>query len=1164
MTKPAGQDVVVKVKHESAASDRAPAPQSWPAAPVAAPRPLPGLARAPVVGAADDPAEQQAHAVADSVVVRLRRQAERHVPVPAGHGGPAASSARPARTLQELHRRAAQAPAAAGAAHQVLRRQVVTQLKLGGEAADLIADVAIVGRPPNTFGASMGDHTTAFTVHVNAVQHALKDAPLAEAAARMGVLVSELRSLPGYALVGVSLPERHLRLWQAALATLTDVRRRLDAGKGDPVALVQQYVGAYLELRELVPLSTVNTGIVSKATSGKGKGEAVEALREQAGGAPQKPDALAAEILGLFDVRAAALACAETDPGQLARLAPGLPATWGARERGHAIVLQHLRSIQTGYPGALAALAGESAAAASSGSGDSPAELAARQRAAAQAADDKVLGRLIDEILSNHVMPRMVTAVLTELERLQASEATDVAALAYFDVSFGDRALDSGKTGKKADIVKAGIAERLASIRARRKQLELLLGSEPTSGPKSSGGAMAKVKDEATGDSMKDAPASEVEPEAEAGGMEDTPEPEQEPEEDNEPLPSKRSKRKRSAKVDPLERGAERDAKQRHELAIAKVSQQASKRARVGSSSASAKGIWGGSGDLAASPVFSGSDLLPDAEPEVAAPAAKARQTVQVVLDDEANVAEVRAAGRPPSPYPGGTMGAHTTAWTVHLDRVRSLLVGKSVAAALTAVTGALRAERLASAEAMGEVFEFKHKLPALTPVSPGPPGLTRLQDEIVSHLEQVNLIPGATLPSADTGGKSEGRHRRVLLNFGDYGKKDVAAAIEGLIDVAAVIDKTATAELIVGDDAVQVLVEQHLASIEAAYPGARRAAGFAGDAAVAQIAKRLSKRDALEKSKKPSGPASAAEQDGDDEDDAGGLGESSPPEATSLALDDKLFGAHIPRAEPGELPGRPESAPAPLLGSAGALVLPSVADQARAALWLDPEGDLIADRLAEFTAAYSTDINDRGTYLAEGEGSVAAGHFGVSVRVYRDAIPPGFAVIHNLGGGDCLLYALQHVAQAAAGLLPTPLSGPQITAARAAIVAGLPPDALQTAVQAIVTDAVAQRHIAGLGTRMRALLNNPGLRHAAAWVRTARQRASAEEALKSKAEGLKSKSEPSKPPPPPAKKDPPPPVLGPPVVRHQAVYGGGEPLADQALLHTGGNHYVALVRRPG
>ncbi|MBV9821382.1 MAG: hypothetical protein JO144_04000, partial [Actinobacteria bacterium] len=377
----------------------------------------------------------------------------------------------------------------------VIRRQVVTQPRLGGERRDQIVGVAIVGRPPNTFGGSMGDHTTAFTVHVNAVQHALQDAPLAEAAARLGVLVSELRSLPGYALVSELLPSRQLQLWRAALATVTDVRRRLEAARDAQLgqALIQQYIGAYLELRELVPLSTVNTGAISKATSGKGKGEAVLALREQAAGRNQKPEELAREVLGLFDVRAAALACAETDPIRLAALAPGLPADLAPRARGQLIVLQHLRSVQTGYPGALAALAGEKVAEVASGSDASPAEVAAARRAAAQDADSKVLGRLIDEILSNHVMPRMVTEVLGELHALREDRTRDELALAGFQTVGSDRALNSGKTSQKGTEEKERITARMALTDARIKALTGVLGSDSVFAAKPSSSGLAKA-----------------------------------------------------------------------------------------------------------------------------------------------------------------------------------------------------------------------------------------------------------------------------------------------------------------------------------------------------------------------------------------------------------------------------------------------------------------------------------------------------------------------------------------------------------------------------------------------------------------------------------------------------------------------------------------------
>jgi|GEM_PF-5950073 len=1150
MTKPAAHDAVVRVRSEPTVAVADPASQ--PRVPVR-PAALAGLARPeperPV--AAGRATEQQDPGTA---VARLRRQADRH----GAPGSPAAadlSGAGPTRMLDELHRRGGTvAPPRPPAGRLVVRRQVVTQLRLGGERSDQVTGVAIVGRPPNTFGSSMGDHTTAFTVHVNAVQQALHGAPLAEAADRLGVLVSELRSLPGYALVGETLPPRHLGLWQAALATITEVRRRIGERSGDLAGLIQQYVGAYLELRELVPLSTVDTSTVSKATSGKGKGEAVDALRDQAAGRAQKPEVLAGEVLGLFDVRAAALACAETDPVRLAALAPGLPAGLGPRERGRLIVLQHLRSIQTGYPGALAALGGEAIGEVAGSSGDSAAKLAAARRKAAQDADDKVLGRLIEEILSNHVLPRMVTAVLAELDSLQADHARDALALMGYEHAGGDRALNSGKTGKKADLEKARITAQLALTRARIKELDGVLSNDSVFGAKSGGStgiAKAKPLPEAgSGSGDKAAPSPGVQAGGESGG---------------------RPKRKREAPVDPLEVGRKREQQQRHERALQKVSKKSGrraapassgeaeehggKRAKVGAPGTTERQVRDEIAQLAAQPVFSGSDPMPEAEAiAVEAPAPPARQTVQVLLDEAGVVAEIRAAGRPPSPFPHAVgMGAHTTAWTVHLDRVRAALVGKDVAAATAELEGPLRREREASAAALGRVFEFRRPVPAASRVADGAATLTRLQDQIVSHLEQVNLLPGATLPGTDTGGKGEGRHRRVLQDARRCPPRVVYAAVLGMLDLGSLADGTASTELRVADGAPQVLIGQHLAAIAAAYPAALPRAGIdpRSSAHLAAILATVEERERAEDSGRVASRRPAAE---DDEEAAEEPGRSVPSGRAPLTLDDALFGKHQPPGAPSVAAGRPESAPASLLGSAGALVLPSEADRAAAALWLDPAGNLIEDRLDQFTAAYTDDLAEAGTYLAEGEGTVAARHFRVSVRVYRDTAPPEFEARRNPGGGDCLLYALNHVAQAAARQPLSDLSGEAITTARAAIVAGLPAEAARNAARAIVTDAVDQRHVAGLGTRLAALLNNPGFRHAAAWVRTGRQREAAE-AL------LKAKSEPAKPPAP--KKEPVAPRPADPAIRHQAVYGDGGPLPDQALLHTGGNHYVALIRRP-
>src|SRR4051794_33667454 len=80
---------------------------------------------------------------------------------------------------QVLLPKAVHRPGPADRGTEIVRRSVVAQLDLGtppvspeGDTAvdPNITRVSVVGRPPPTFASSMGDHSTAFTVHVNAVQ----------------------------------------------------------------------------------------------------------------------------------------------------------------------------------------------------------------------------------------------------------------------------------------------------------------------------------------------------------------------------------------------------------------------------------------------------------------------------------------------------------------------------------------------------------------------------------------------------------------------------------------------------------------------------------------------------------------------------------------------------------------------------------------------------------------------------------------------------------------------------------------------------------------------------------------------------------------------------------------------------------------------------------
>ena len=583
-----------------------------------------------------------------------------------------------------------------------VRRAVVAQLhmdkKIDEDAARITA-VSIVGRPPPTFSDSMGDHTTAFTVHVNAVQLALIGAPLSEATARMQDLVAGLNLTPGSALLA-DLPARQARMLREAHARLDTVRTRLhNPPKGlDVAAAVQEYVAAYLELRELVPLSTINTGSVSKATSGKGKGEDCAALRGQASGTPQDPDRLAAEVVGLLDIRAVALACAETDPVKLAELAPGLPVSFDATKRAALFVEQHLRTLQTAFPGALAGLA-ERRGKLAPATGPS---ISADPRAAARARDELAIPLVLPDLLHRVVLPQALDCLKLELPVLLRSLlSTRTQIRAARPASTGEAnskrkrdAIDSGKTSKKALAELAKLEWDEQDLLARVNSIEIALGYQPTL------------------------------------AMSDAPEPFKAPDE------QRRSGRQRSTSV---KFSPEAEAERQKSLAHERQVQQQLKAMEAPPERVDAE------------------DLEEEAERQGAL-------AIQVIVNDAGAISEVRSAGRPPSPFVG-TMGAHTTAWTVHVDRIRQLVAGLSIDEALAAVAD-LDDERKEMRAQLEPAFAFPKgsQHPAGSAGSSGANQLLELQHAIITHLEEVNLVPGAGMSAADVGGKSEGKHRRVLL----------------------------------------------------------------------------------------------------------------------------------------------------------------------------------------------------------------------------------------------------------------------------------------------------------------------------------------------------------------------------------------------------------------
>lgn len=194
----------------------------------------------------------------------------------------------------------------------------------------------------------------------------------------------------------------------------------------------------------------------------------------------------------------------------------------------------------------------------------------------------------------------------------------------------------------------------------------------------------------------------------------------------------------------------------------------------------------------------------------------------QIELDDGGIIIGFESAGRSPSPFPG-TMGAHTTAWIVHLDVIRRAILGKTVEVAIDNLRKLAKKAKETSRDmtkAGFEVYEQRltesfgqliyglgsaqNALPEVQPIL--------LQQAINSLLTYVNYIPGATIEAAETGGKGEGtirnrlrRHKRGEPLTG----KELRGDLLGLLDLREVTNHGQRL----------ALLKNHLELVSDAYP---------------------------------------------------------------------------------------------------------------------------------------------------------------------------------------------------------------------------------------------------------------------------------------------------------------------------------------------------------
>ncbi|MDD4652476.1 MAG: DUF4157 domain-containing protein [Methanothrix sp.] len=247
-------------------------------------------------------------------------------------------------------------------------QRTVTQI-LPGPDKKKIGSLLIVGRPDKVFINSMGDHTTAFATHVAAIRLRMENKSLWEALKGLKELYEAATKLEGYSMKG-NLPSSDVMIFgnakphgnrlKSAEDDLIGLFKSLpksqeEAGVVDQTELalkLQESVNAYLEFRELIPLSAINVMYLAPGVAGKGKGEAENAsiLAQYERGTTFDKETLRKAILGVFDVNAAAMVVAATDPHTLAAIAPGLNPTLPLYKRVELLASQHLTSISAGFP----------------------------------------------------------------------------------------------------------------------------------------------------------------------------------------------------------------------------------------------------------------------------------------------------------------------------------------------------------------------------------------------------------------------------------------------------------------------------------------------------------------------------------------------------------------------------------------------------------------------------------------------------------------------------------------------------------------------------------------------------------------------------------------------------------------------------------------------
>lgn len=603
-------------------------------------------------------------------------------------------------------------------------QRIATQVTLGDNNT---LSVRIVGRPPNTYGSSAGDHLTAFATRQATLVMGLGGRNVWEALAALDAMIGGLLELPGVESIAAMAPDRRMRLIHAwhQLQTLRQTLPspmelvRIAPAQGMSafqMSQLQDLISTYLEVAELIPLSTINVAAKSKGLAGKGKGESssLALLREtelrlsQQGSKgveeEEDGDALFDAFVGVFDASAAGLVAAELDASLLAEMGVVFPIGSDPPQRMVRMIKHHLVTMSQSFPHVVARLG-----------------------------DWDVIGNRLFGIVFARMREQWAHTLVALDKAIRLAQSRIFDAKAAIVVLAGNATRQ--RANKQAEIERERAL--IADAAAQKKQIGIYL-------------ERYKPKEEGSG---KEAPTRPVRRVLKRREVMDV---------DTSSTEEATARRKRG-----------------HQEMLGDTPDDASEEEE----------------DLDES--FDDEEVASSDGGTVAGPA------VQIRVGKSGNIVEIRFAGRSPSPLIGGGMGAHTTAWVVYLDRIRTALVGQPLDG-VAGILDALWTEATDGAVDMASAFQSVdtvigeqqraaatsrvNDILGLMATSTNPSVLmSLLQIALREMLNFQNNVPGATLEAADTGGKSEGKHRGVLQGVERglaFPKTRIRDAIFGLLDL--------------------------------------------------------------------------------------------------------------------------------------------------------------------------------------------------------------------------------------------------------------------------------------------------------------------------------------------------------------------------------------------